>query len=283
MIGGGSGRRPFLDEDMVWAGQKCSDVLRHKHGCSDPIYAGGSDNKMRGKYEDLTGRKFGKLFVLGLDPDFAPKRTEWRCKCDCGKEITTKSKYLLGGNSTSCGCSRHKYNDLSGGQFGDLTVLYRDETKSKVYYICQCKCGEITSVRVDGLTSGKVHSCGCSVESMGSRKIKQLLIDNHIKFKSEVWFSDLISPNGGHLRYDFGIIRDGEICELIEFDGRQHFEVIGGWWGGEDALKYRQQCDAMKDEYARQHNIPLIRISYKDEKKITIDMLLGEANNLLSA
>lgn len=236
------------------------------------------------KLIDLTGQRFDRLVVIERDMTSSPKHIMWKCKCDCGKEVMVSGINLRTSNTKSCGCLKLEYKDLSGMQFGDLVVLHRDmDKRPRVYYICQCKCGEITSVRADALIENKVYSCGCSVESTGSRKIKQLLIDNKIEFKPEVWFSDLISPRGGYLRYDFGIIHNGEICRLIEFDGRQHFESIGGWWGGDDALQYRKECDAMKDKYAHQHNIPLIRISYKDEKKITLSMLLGETNDLLSA
>jgi len=271
---------------MVWTKQKCLDVLRHRHGCSDPIYADRckvGENKMGQKLIDMTGQRFGRLFVVERDLSVR-KNAMWKCICDCGNETVVSGINLRSGNTKSCGCLKLEYEDLSGMQFGDLTVLHRDmERVPKVYYICRCKCGELTSVRSDGLTGDKVHSCGCSVDSTGSRKIKQLLIDNNVEFKPEVWFDDLKSPRGGYLRYDFGIMQGGEICRLIEFDGRQHFESIGGWWGGDDALQYRKECDAMKDEYARQHNIPLIRISYKDENKITLSMLLGKTNELLSA
>ena len=236
------------------------------------------------KLIDLTGQRFGRLFVIERDMSSSPKHIMWKCKCDCGNETMVSGINLRTGNTSSCGCLRLEYEDLSGRQFGDLTVLHRDmDRKPKVYYICRCTCGEITSVRSDGLLTGRVHSCGCSVSSTGSLKIKQLLVDNNIEFKPEVWFPDLISPRGGYLRYDFGIIQNDKICRLIEFDGRQHFESIGGWWGGDDALQYRKECDAMKDEYARQHNISLIRISYKDENKINLNMLLGATSELLSA
>jgi hypothetical protein len=53
-------------------------------------------------------------------------------------------------------------NDLSGRRFGRLTVLEVDERGTrKTYYNCLCDCGNIKSVRSDGLLSGAVKSCGC--------------------------------------------------------------------------------------------------------------------------
>ena len=56
--------------------------------------------------------------------------------------------------------------DITGQKFGRLTVLHRDENKpkghgKKVYWVCQCDCGNIKSVTGDNLKRGAVVSCGC--------------------------------------------------------------------------------------------------------------------------
>lgn len=52
--------------------------------------------------------------------------------------------------------------DLSGKRFGRLTVIGIDDRNTKkTYYFCQCDCGNVKSIRSDGLTSGTVKSCGC--------------------------------------------------------------------------------------------------------------------------
>lgn len=59
--------------------------------------------------------------------------------------------------------SKVKTKDLTGQKFGRLTVLGIDETKEtrKTFWICQCDCGNLKSVRADYLQSGGVKSCGC--------------------------------------------------------------------------------------------------------------------------
>ena len=52
---------------------------------------------------DLTGRRFGRLVVVALA---SRGPTKWLCKCDCGREHTTRSSNLLRGGSESCGCLR---------------------------------------------------------------------------------------------------------------------------------------------------------------------------------
>lgn len=56
--------------------------------------------------------------------------------------------------------------DLTGLKFHKLTVLSKDNSKKKniSYWICQCECGNIVSVRRDHLISNKkdaIFSCGC--------------------------------------------------------------------------------------------------------------------------
>ena len=65
--------------------------------------------------------------------------------------------------------------DLTGKVFNRLTVLERDLTKvgGAAYWICQCECGNIISVRGSNLTSTirPTRSCGCLTKEVNSTKI----------------------------------------------------------------------------------------------------------------
>lgn len=68
-----------------------------------------------------------------------------------------------------------KMIDLTGHTYGRLTVLRKDTeriTNSGSYWICQCECGKIKSVRSSSLRRGEIQSCGCQrIEN--SRLIKE--------------------------------------------------------------------------------------------------------------
>lgn len=52
---------------------------------------------------DLTGQRFGKLFVDGYAGS-RNGRSVWRCRCDCGNTVDVFSSYLTTGDTKSCGC-----------------------------------------------------------------------------------------------------------------------------------------------------------------------------------
>ena len=56
-----------------------------------------------------------------------------------------------------------KLKDLTEQKFNRLLVLNRDEQTEKkgTYWICQCDCGNVVSVRSPNLISGNTKSCGC--------------------------------------------------------------------------------------------------------------------------
>ena len=56
-----------------------------------------------GKQIDLTGKRFGKLIVIKYSRT-ENKRAFWWVKCDCGMEAEKMAKYLLNGDTKSCGC-----------------------------------------------------------------------------------------------------------------------------------------------------------------------------------
>lgn len=73
-------------------------------------------------------------------------------------------------------------DDLTGRRFNRLTVLYRDESKPKgrgkpVYWVCQCDCGNITSVSRTNLINGSVKACGCLKKELHEKRAKETLKD----------------------------------------------------------------------------------------------------------
>lgn len=54
---------------------------------------------------DLTGMRFGRLTVLERAGSVG-KSAAWRCRCDCGKEVTARADNLRSGGTRSCGCLR---------------------------------------------------------------------------------------------------------------------------------------------------------------------------------
>lgn len=74
-------------------------------GCIKPI------NVSKANLHDLTGKKFGKLTVIGRKKGY--KKWDilspfWTCLCECGNTITTSSANLSSGNTKSCGCLKKK-------------------------------------------------------------------------------------------------------------------------------------------------------------------------------
>lgn len=302
--------------------------------------------KYMGKFIDLTGKKFNQLTVLERDTSRKPGHgAYWRCQCDCGKIITVGTDCLNAGQ-ISCGCHAHKVDMTSqvNKTYNYLTVLERDLSKGvghgkDSYWICQCKCGNKTSVRLADLKRGTTKSCGCyaleqltkrnqkdiagmrsgmlvAIEPTGERsdhndflwrckcdcgnenyicpasfiltqhakscgckhrsfgeiEIANLLKDNQINYIDEYKFKDFYNYNTSPLRYDFAIIdNNNTVLRLIEFDGEQHYRTSSNFWSPKQIRN-----DKLKNQYAKEHNIPLVRIPYTKLGKITLEDIMGE-------
>lgn len=83
------------------------------------------------KAEDITGKRFGRLTVLGRVPNTYGKNGKatvyWFCKCDCGKEFSVYGSDLRSGKTKSCGCQRISNNKSRA------TIHY--EENKKLYYV----------------------------------------------------------------------------------------------------------------------------------------------------
>ena len=120
--------------------------------------------------------------------------------------------------------------------------------------------------------------CDCHLLSSFQWKVVKILKEHAIKYDVEITFSDLISLYDGKtlLAYDFGIYNpDGSYKYLIECNGEQHYKPVYNL-GGKHAYNKQKNNDNEKRVYARNHNIPLIEISYTTNSISEITDILKE-------
>lgn len=233
--------------------------------------------------KDITGKKFGMLTAIKPVGRDKYHKTIWEFQCDCGNSIDRISADVVNGSIKSCGCASNTFRanahikDLTGQTFGYLKPykrLSKQDKNGNYYWLCEClACGNPSfEVISASLLSGNTKTCGCT-KSLGEKEIINLLTQNQIRYKKEYCFDTLVSDTGTQLKYDFYLI---DYHRLIEFDGEQHFISQMHGWNDEQSFKRREQHDKMKNEYALQNNIPLVRIPYWERGKITLDMILKD-------
>ena len=237
---------------------------------------------------DLTNKKFEYFTVISRNEQKTKengKNVFWNCKCHCGKEFIDTTTNINKGKRKSCGCmtaqlsSQAHLQDLTGQQFGELTVLKRNfdhpqnGKKPRTYWWCLCSCGNIKSIERTHLIGRNQSSCGCK-NSIGELNINKLLSSANIKYISQYTNIELKTENNGFLKFDFAIIDDNNnVKRLIEFDGIQHYEKIDNFFS---PLEIIQKRDKIKNLYAKKHKIPLVRIPYYKRDCLELEDLLGE-------
>lgn len=61
---------------------------------------------MTHRYDDITGKKYGRLTTLKYVGKNARNRAMWLCLCECGNEKVVMVRHLKTGAIVSCGCYR---------------------------------------------------------------------------------------------------------------------------------------------------------------------------------
>lgn len=72
---------------------------------------------------DLSGKRFGRLFVVGFAGTDSKRRRLWNCRCDCGNEKIQSYGSLTVSKVQSCGCLT-KEKITKHGQY-----------KTKIYFV----------------------------------------------------------------------------------------------------------------------------------------------------
>lgn len=141
----------------------------------------------KGLRKDWTGQKLHRLTFVAPTDEKRDGRVVWHAKCDCGGQIDVIPKYVVSGNTKSCGCmvkergkklakilkgrsniAARNAEDKIGKTFGKLTVtaveyrdLYEQHHGTVAFGICSCECGGELTARMSDLTTGRTVSCGC--------------------------------------------------------------------------------------------------------------------------
>lgn len=107
--------------------------------------------------------------------------------------------------------------------------------------------------------------------------IRKHLDELNIKYVKQYYFDDLRSPiTGWLLKYDVAVLNeDDAISFIIEYDGEQHeygCRFSPDQQINEEKFKRTQLYDKLKNEYCKEHNIDLVRISFRDKDKL-IDII----------
>lgn len=243
--------------------------------------------RYRSQAYDLSGKRFGKLLVLGRAENKGSGRrvkARWTCVCDCGNRVVVEASNLVSGNTQSCGCNpKKKVNDISGKRFGCLLAERYVGSKIKLsgqlssVWECKCDCGNVVHVMYSHLVSGHTMSCGCSRNSNGEKQVCSLLKELNVEFATEYMFSDLLSNAEAHLRFDFAVFKNHKLVGLIEVQGLQHYEPVL-YFGGQNRFLNQQQNDSLKVRYCKTHNIPLlvldfVHVEYPVNCKTIVDWL----------
>ena len=279
------------------------------NNCKGTLYKISKENiqNKQSKYRDITGIKHGHLIPVTIDFDKIEQKknngekyppTYWLCKCDCGNEklVSVRTGSLQSGATTSCGCVAYEnitnIENLIGQKFNKLTVIKLDidrinyEIKSgkrkKIYWLCECECGNTKSVWSSHLKRGEVTSCGCNI-SKGEKRVSACLLNKNILFNNQKMFTGLVGINSGNLSYDFYLPNQNL---LIEYQGEQHEKYISGFHKNIEDFYKQIEHDKRKKEYAQNNNINLLEIWYWDFDNIEniLDKYLkrGEFNYALS-
>ncbi len=139
--------------------------------------------------EDLCGRQFGQLTVIGIDESKKGKGIYWLCRCDCGTTKSYRSNILKKGKVRSCGClsrkqsSERNFLDIKGQRFGRLVVIAVDHKErdnsgnTTIVWRCKCDCGNEIAVSGVALRGGSTKSCGCLQAEQSAQRAKERTID----------------------------------------------------------------------------------------------------------
>lgn len=193
---------------------------------------------LRGKLNNLTGQRFGKLVVISRAEN-SKKQTRWHCHCDCGNDSVVFYSALVNGLSNSCGCRQGNFTHGLSGKPGYKTFLHADPKRRIRHVVGVSVCGFLKS---KGL-SKRGQSCFAFLPYTAEQ------LKNHIESLWESWMNwenyggrtdnpektwqlDHIRP---HSSFNYASVYDPEFLECWDLTNLQPLEKIANMKKGRKA------------------------------------------------
>lgn len=207
-------------------------------GCKTKIPPGASD---------LTGQRYGNLFVVEPTERRDHGSVIWRCLCNCDSVAYVSAHQLLCGYTKSCGCLGHPpLKDFIGQRFGQLEVIgYQGKRSGMHRWRCLCDCGKETVVGQTLLQSGKTKSCGCIQAGIIRENLK--LVDGTSVTMLEANKKHLLSNNTSGYTGVYQNKRTGKYIARITFKKKTYF--LGAFDRLQDAVAARKRGEELHDEF----------------------------------
>ena len=229
-----------------------------------------SKTKTKERYEkDLRDKGIDWIKVVGDYNGVNSKIDVINLKCNHRYEVNA-GNLLQGSGCPIC----HGMKDTSKfideietkypGKYTIMGEYVNNRTPIKVKHICGY---EWEVIPKDLLREERCPEC---MISKGELFISEYLKENGLKYSQQYKFIDC--KDTLPLPFDFAVFQNGEI-RLVEFDGIQHFSSRSIF-----SYEMPKKHDEIKNEYCREHNIPLLRIPYwwirNDKAKRQLDNFL---------
>jgi len=249
-------------------------ALRSVHGCKlcGIDYVASCKRKSQEEFlEEVKDVLNPNVIIIG---EYVNTSTKIKCQCkDCGNIWDVVPYSLLRGYGCKKCAMRYvqnyriKSHERFLQEFNERNPQHKtieilsEYIKDDEPVLCKCKiCNHTWSAKARSLIN-KRDATGCPVcnTSKGELKIMSYFEDNDIPFEWHKSYDGLIGTGGGLLSYDFYLPNSNT---LIEYQGEFHDGTAP--YQTKAQLEYQKEHDRRKREYAKNNNITLLEIWYKD-------------------
>lgn len=233
--------------------------------------------------------------LLTKEKDYKSSKTKLTIQHDCGNIFYCRGHHFLKSNSRCPKCNKDKYFpkrktlemfkqevfDLVKDEYTVISKNY-ESTNKKIKLLH--KCGYVYEVSPKHFLYSGSRCPKCRNMSKGENKIQEKLNELNIIYKKEFSFKELWNKNHTSiLEFDFALFKNNKLVCLIEYDGIQHFiptfPLNGSLIEKQEAFIKIQENDKIKNDFCKNNNILLFRISYKNDINLSLNNILERFND----
>ena len=159
------------------------------------------------------------------------------------------------------------------------TNQYYKNNKEKIKVVCT-KCGNTFMCSPSNIMHGRGCPICNRVRANQSKRVTSIIdfletkgfsnkTEDNLHYVLEYTFDDCVCVKP--LRFDIALFKNNTLIGLIEYDGEFHDRIH--WKDSRSNIEDVKHRDTIKNNYCLNHNIPLLRINYKNFKNYKTQIL----------
>lgn len=247
-----------INNNQMFCSKECYKISIKNH---NKLYWDTKKTMKRVEFFNYIKKYTSEMKIECLSKEYKDTKTKLKWRCDKGHEWETIFGVIKSGSGCPY-CSDTRLSIMDAEKLANslgFKCISKEYINSYTPLIWECKEGHIWNALYKNVKSLNTGCPECNIKrNKAETKCREVFESYFNKEFKMVWPDWLIGPKGWPLQLDG---YNEELKIAFEYNGKQHYKPTI-FLKDTEAIKYQQECDALKIKICQEKGITLVIVPY---------------------